>query len=306
MIQHLLDWLAQFSFLVQLEEVARHLSWLEVIDVVVISIILYYVLRLVRGTQGTQILVGLVVLALVGAVATTFNLLLLSWLFKNGAYLLGIAIIVIFQPELRRAADQLGRLGRLGRPLSAFSTPEYSQAMSETIRAAERLSAKRTGALIAFERDVGLEDYVATGVRINGEISAEFLQSIFYPNSPLHDGAVIVRGNRILAAGCLLPLPEEGTVRERLGTRHRAALGLSLASDALVLVVSEETGTISVIEEGKITRNLDADGLRRRVSVKVPARLVAANRMLGFLNGRTNGEAKERENVRRGDKEKNS
>src|SRR5260370_29308045 len=126
-----------------------------------------------------------------------------------------------------------------------------------------------TGGFVGFERDVGLEDYAATGVRINGEISAEVLQSIFYPNSPLHDGAVIVRGNRILAAGCLLPLPEEGTVRERLGTRHRAALGLSLASDALVLVVSEETGNVSVIEEGKISRNLDADSLRNRVAVKV-------------------------------------
>jgi len=294
------------ELIVQVEQVIRHLGWVEVVDVAVIALILYYVLRLVRGTQGTQILVGLVVLALIGALATTFNLILLSWLFRNGAGLLAIAIIVIFQPELRRAVDQLGRLGNLGRPLSAFSTPQYSQAISETIRAAERLSAKRTGALIAFEREVGLEDYAATGVRINGEISAEVLQSIFYPNSPLHDGAVIVRGNRILAAGCLLPLPEEGTVRERLGTRHRAALGLSLASDALVLVVSEETGTISVIEEGKITRNLDADGLRRRVSVKVPARLVSGNRMLGFLNGRTNGEAKERENVRQGDKEKDS
>jgi diadenylate cyclase len=304
MIQQLLDRLGQLSFLVQLQEVVRHLNWLEVVDVAVISIILYYVLRLVRGTQGTQILVGLVVLALVGALATTFNLLLLTWLFKNGAGLLAIAIIVIFQPELRRAADQVGRLGRLGRPLSAFSTPEYSQAMSETIRAAERLSAKRTGALIAFERDVGLEDYVATGVRINGEISAEFLQSIFYPNSPLHDGAVIVRGNQILAAGCLLPLPEEGAVRERLGTRHRAAFGLSLASDALVLVVSEETGAISVIEEGKITRNLDADGLRRRVSVKVPARLARANGLLGFLNGRTNGQVGDKDKVKPGEKEK--
>ena len=116
---------------------------------------------------------------------------------------------------------------------------------------------------------MGLEDYAATGVRINGEISAEVLQSIFYPNSPLHDGAVIVRGSKIIAAGCLLPLPEEGIVRERLGTRHRAALGLSLASDALIMVVSEETGSISVIEEGKITRNLDGDGLRQRVSPKV-------------------------------------
>src|SRR6266567_356222 len=246
------------QFIVQFEEVVRHLTWLEVVDVAVIAVVLYYVLRLV-------------VLALIGALATAFNLVLLSWLFRNGAFLLGIAIVVIFQPELRRAVDQLGRLGNLGRPLSGFSTPLYTQAISEAIRAAERLSARRTGALIAFERDVGLEDYAATGVRINGEISAEFLQSIFYPNSPLHDGAVIVRGNQIIAAGCLLPLPEEGAVRERLGTRHRAALGLSLASDALVLVVSEETGNISVIEEGKISRNLDPDSLRRRIALRVPS-----------------------------------
>ncbi len=294
------------QFLVTSQEVVKHLSWLELIDVAVISIILYQVLRLLRGTQGTQILVGLVLLAVIGVLASTFNLVLLTWLFKNGAFFLVIAIIVMFQPELRRALDQLGRLGHIGRPLSAFSTPQYSQAISEAIRAAERLSAKRTGALIAFERDVGLEDYAATGVRLNGEISAEFLQSIFYPNSPLHDGAVIVRGNQIVAAGCLLPLPEEGAVRERLGTRHRAALGLSLASDALVLVVSEETGAISVIEEGKITRNLDADGLRRRVSVKVPARMARANGLLGFINGRPNGRAGEREKVRKGDKEEGS
>jgi diadenylate cyclase len=259
------------QFLRQLAEVVLHIGAGEVIDVAVVAFVLYQLLRLLRGTQGIQILVGLVVLAVIGVVATQFNLILLSWLFKNATFFIIIGIIVMFQPELRRALDQLGRIGHIGRPLSGFNTQVYSQAMSEAIRAAERLSARRTGALIAFEREVGLEDYAATGVRINGDLSAEVLQSIFYPNSPLHDGAVIVRGNRIVAAGCLLPLPEEGIVRERLGTRHRAALGLSLASDALVVVVSEETGNISVIEEGKITRNLDADGLRRRVSVKVPA-----------------------------------
>jgi diadenylate cyclase len=253
----------------QLGDVIRHASVLEVIDIAVVAIILYQLLRLLRGTQGIQILVGLVLLAVVGVVATQLNLVLLSWLFKNATFFIVIAVIVMFQPELRRALDQLGRIGHIGRPLSRFNARQYNQAISESIRAAERLSAKHTGALIAFEREVGLEDYAATGVRINGEISAEMLQSIFYPNSPLHDGAVIVRGNRILAAGCLLPLPEEGSVRERLGTRHRAALGLSLASDALVLVVSEETGNISVIEEGNISRNLDPDSLRRRITVKV-------------------------------------
>jgi diadenylate cyclase len=252
-------WLQAFDIL-------RHTSALEVIDIAVVAIILYQLLRLLRGTQGIQILVGLVLLAVVGVVATQLNLVLLSWLFKNATFFIVVAVIVMFQPELRRALDQLGHIGR---PLSRFNARQYNQAISEAIRAAERLSQKHTGALIAFEREVGLEDYAATGVRINGEISAEMLQSIFYPNSPLHDGAVIVRGNRILAAGCLLPLPEEGSVRERLGTRHRAALGLSLASDALVLVVSEETGNISVIEEGNISRNLDPDNLRRRIAVKV-------------------------------------
>jgi diadenylate cyclase len=269
------------DFLLQLEEVLRHLGWGELIDVAVVAFVLYQLLRLLRGTQGIQILVGLVGLAVIGVLATQFNLVLLTWLFKNAAFFILIAVIVMFQPELRRAMDQLGRLGNIGRPLAGYNTRLYSQAISEAIRAAERMSAKRNGALIAFERDVGLEDYAATGVRIDGEISAEFLQSIFYPNSPLHDGAVIVRGNKIIAAGCLLPLPEEGAVRERLGTRHRAALGLSLASDALVLVVSEETGAISVIEEGKITRNLDGDGLRRVVSVKVPGPVSTGNGFLG-------------------------
>jgi diadenylate cyclase len=277
-------------FLQQLGDVVRHLSWgAELIDIAVVAFVLYQLLRLLRGTQGTQLLVGLVLLAVIGVVASQFNLVLLTWLFKNAAFFIVIAVIVMFQPELRRALDQLGRLGHIGRPLTGYNTRLYSQAISETIRAAERLSHRHTGALIAFERDVGLEDYAATGVRINGEVSAEFLQSIFYPNSPLHDGAAIVRGNRVIAAGCLLPLPEEGLVRERLGTRHRAALGLSLASDALVLVVSEETGAISVIEEGKITRNLDSDGLRRRVSVRVPAPSARANGLFGFLNGRSNG-----------------
>jgi diadenylate cyclase len=259
------------DFYLQLLEVIKHIGPVEIIDVAVVAFILYQLLRLLRGTQGIQILVGLVLLAVIGILSTTFNLILLSWLFRNATFFIIIAVIVMFQPELRRAFDQLGRIGHIGRPLSRFNTRQYNQAISEAIRATERLSMKKTGALIAFERDVGLEDYAATGVRINGEISAEMLQSIFYPNSPLHDGAVIVRGNRIIAAGCLLPLPEEGTVKERLGTRHRAALGLSLASDALVLVVSEETGHISVIEEGKITKNLDPDDLRRRIALRVPS-----------------------------------
>ncbi|HZU19139.1 MAG TPA: diadenylate cyclase CdaA [Candidatus Dormibacteraeota bacterium] len=238
----------------------------EIIDVVVVAFILYQLLRLVRGTQAMQLIVGLILLGMLGLAASWLHLILLSWLFQTAAPFVVIAIIVLFQPELRRMLDQVGRIGHLGRPLFASNPQIFNRAIAEAIRAAERLAARHVGALIAFEREVGLEDYAATGVRINGEVSAEFLQSIFFPNSPLHDGAVIVRGSTILAAGCLLPLADEATVRDRLGTRHRAAIGLSLASDALVLVVSEETGGISVVENGRITRNLDVEGLRRRLT----------------------------------------
>jgi diadenylate cyclase len=271
----------------QIQVVIQQVGWKELIDIAVVSFILYQLLRLVRGTQAIQLIVGLVLLAALGIGANVLNLLLLSWLFQNAAPFIVIGLIVLFQPELRRILDQIGRIGHLGnlsRAPWAFNPSMLARSIAEASRAAERLSARRTGALIVFEREVGLEDYAATGVRINGDVSAEFLQTIFFTNSPLHDGAVIVRGDKILAAGCLLPLPEEGTVRERLGTRHRAAIGLSLASDALIIVVSEETGAISMVENGKITRGLDSDDLRRRLTGSLPSLRPIGNRpLLGWL-----------------------
>lgn len=261
----------------------------EVIDVVAVAFILYQLLRLVRGTQATQLIVGLVVLGIIGMVATQLHLIVLGWLFQNAAPFAVLAIVILFQPELRRALDQVGRIGHLGRPLSAFNPQLFNRSIAEAIRAAERLAARRIGALIAFEREVGLEDYASTGVRINGDLSSEFLLSLFFPNSPLHDGAVIVRGNTILAAGCLLPLADEATVRDRLGTRHRAAIGLSLASDAMILVVSEETGAISVVENGRITRNLDPEGLRRALSGGLESAGTAGNGRLHLLGWRVSG-----------------
>lgn len=275
--------------LTQLVAILSKVGWVEVIDVVAIAFILYQLLRLVRGTQATQLIVGLVVLGMIGLAATQLNLILLGWFFRNAAPIAVLAIVILFQPELRRILDQVGRIGHLGRPLSAFNSQLFNRSVAEAIRAAERLASRRIGALIAFERDVGLEDYAATGVRINGELSAEFLQSLFFPNSPLHDGAVIVRGNTILAAGCLLPLADEATVRDRLGTRHRAAIGLSLASDALILVVSEETGGISVVENGRIMRNLDPDGLRRRLSGGLETAGPAGNGRPHLLGWRVSG-----------------
>lgn len=257
----------------------------ELVDVAIVAFVLYQLLRLVRGTRAAQLVVGLVMLSVMGVVANLLHLLLLGWLFQNAAPFVVIAVLVLFQPELRRALDQLGRLGTLGRPLTGFNPQLFRRSLLEVIRAAEILSAKRTGALIVFEREVGLEEYVAGGVRINGELTVEVLQTIFFPNSPLHDGAVIIRSNRIAAAGCVLPMPEDGAIRERYGTRHRAAIGLSLVSDALVIVVSEETGGISLVENGAITRNLDGEQLRSRLlgSLSESVQPVRARPRLGWL-----------------------
>jgi len=238
-------------------------SWRDVLDVAIVSFFLYRVLLLIRGTQAVQIVLGLLLLGLVGLFAKALNLRLLSWIFQNAAPAIIIGVLVLFQPEIRRALDQFGRMGFLGRPLSHYNAQLFNRMVDEVTRAAQHLAAVRTGALIVFERETGLENYANSGIRINGELTAEFLQAIFFPNSPLHDGAAIIRGTQILAAGCLLPLAEDGSVRERIGTRHRAALGLSLQTDAVILVLSEESGQIAVAHEGKIMRNLDPDRLRQ-------------------------------------------
>ncbi len=260
------------TFLLRIIELFQKVGWVEIIDILVVAVVLYQLLKLVQGTRAVELMVGLVLLVFVGLVAGALNLVLLGWLFRNAAPFIVIAIIVLFQTELRRALDQVGRLSHINIQLTPFNQTLFNRGVAEAIRAIERLAARKTGALIVFEREVGLEDYAATGIRINGELTAEFLQTIFFPNSPLHDGAVIVRGNSIVSAGCLLPLPEEGRVRERLGTRHRAAIGLSMVSDAIVVVVSEETGAISAVQEGVINRNLDTDKLRTLLIGGLPAK----------------------------------
>ncbi|TMD12786.1 MAG: TIGR00159 family protein [Chloroflexi bacterium] len=218
---------------------------------------------LVRGTQAVQLLVGILLLGLVGFAATLLNLRLLSFIFRNAAPAILIGVIVLFQPEIRRALDQFGRIGFIGRPLAHYNLQIFNRMIEDVIRATSKLAQRFTGALIVFEKETGLENYANTGIRINGEVTAEFLEAIFFPNSPLHDGAVIIRGTQILAAGCVLPLAEEGTVRERMGTRHRAGLGLSMQADAVVVILSEELGQITVAHEGKLLRNLDPDRLRQ-------------------------------------------
>lgn len=239
----------------------RHV--LDLVDVSIVAFLIYRVFLLIRGTQAVQLMIGVLLLGLIGLLANLLDLRLLSWIFREAAPAILIGIVVLFQPELRRALDQFGRMGFIGRPLTHYNLQIFTRMVDEVIRATTKLTQRFTGALIVFEKDTGLENYANSGIRINGELTAEFLEAIFFPNSPLHDGAVIVRGNQILAAGCVLPLAEEGSVRERMGTRHRAGLGLSMQTDAVVLIISEELGQIAVAHEGKLLRNLDPDRLRQ-------------------------------------------
>ncbi len=241
-------------------------TWTSVVDIVLVAVIIYGLFLLIRGTRAVRIVIGLTVVYLVYLGAQFLDLVLLTSLLEAGAVVGLFAIVVVFQPELRRGLEQIGRLGSLNR---FFTSPEITAADTtarEVSRAARLLSGSRHGALIVIERETGLHDLAAeSGIPLNAELRAELLSTIFYRGTALHDGAVIVAGNRILAAGVLLPLSQVALDSERYGTRHRAAIGLSEQTDAVIVVVSEETGSISLVMRGRIERNLSEDRLRRRI-----------------------------------------
>lgn len=239
----------------------QNLGWRDGVDILIVAFLLYQLFKLIRGTQAVQLLLGLAVIFVIGWIAQLLNLQLLALIFTNGTQAIIIAAVILFQPELRRALDRVGRLGAVRTLLGRHPETAITRTVDEVLRAARSLSEKREGALIVFERETGLENIAATGVHINGEVTAEFLATIFVPGSPLHDGAAIVRNDRVVAAGCVLPLAETLPGVGRMGTRHRAALGLTMQSDALVLIVSEETGLISVASQGKLYRGLDQPAL---------------------------------------------
>lgn len=237
----------------------------DILDILIVALLFYQLLKLFRGTQAIQLLVGVAVLFAVGLAAQQFNLRLIDFIFANSGQYLLIVAVILFQPELRRALDQVGRLGPVRTIIGVHGGVETQRVVDEIVRAATSLSEHRTGALVVFERETGLENVAMSGVRIDGEVTAEMLASLFVPGSPLHDGAVIIRQNRLVAAGCVLPLAETLPGVGRMGTRHRAALGLTLQSDAAILIVSEETGLLSLAHEGKLFRGLDQVQLRERL-----------------------------------------
>ena len=236
-----------------------------IIDIGITALLIYWLFSLIRGTRAVRLVIGVSVLVLVYALAVAFDLRLLTQILQSGAVVGLFALVVIFQPELRRALERIGRVGSFGWLLSPAKERAVVNVSIQVARAAAALSADGQGALIVLERETGLEEVAETGVMIHGDVSADLLRTIFTPRSALHDGAVIIRDERIVAAGALLPLAETSIHTERFGTRHRAALGITEQTDAVVVVVSEENGQISLVERARIVRNLTEVGLARAI-----------------------------------------
>jgi diadenylate cyclase len=258
-------------------EILNEINLIDVIDILIVSYVIYKLILLVRGTRAVQLLKGIVVVVVTWAISIWLEFNTLQWM-MNQMFTVGvIAIIIIFQPELRRALEQLGR-GKLFTRTSA-EEEEYSKRIGEVIKAVNYLSKRKTGALIVFERDTGLSDYIESGTQIGSRISSEILINIFNPNAPLHDGAVIIRQNQLIAAGCYLPLSENPFISKELGTRHRAAIGLSELSDGIALVVSEETGQISLAMNGQVVRDIKEESLISKLFDELRSKTKAKERI---------------------------
>lgn len=237
----------------------------DVIDILLVTYVIYKLIMLIRGTTAIQLLKGISVIIAVWFLSSAFQLQTLKWLVEQAINFGFLAIIIIFQPELRRALEQLGR-GRLFTRYASVEEDVYKETIDAVVEASVYMAKRRIGALISIERETGMSEYAETGVPIEAKITPELLINIFIPNTPLHDGAVIIKKNQILAAACYLPLSESRFIPKELGTRHRAAIGVSEVTDSLTVVVSEETGQISLAKNGEIFRDLDEERLKEMLT----------------------------------------
>lgn len=228
------------------------------LDVLLVWYVMYKTLTLIKGTKAVQLLKGIFVIIVAKIATEIFGLNTLDWLLEEIIDWGFLAIIIIFQPEIRRALEQLGR-GKLFQRTTSQQDEEQTRLIEAMKKSVSYMAKRRIGALISIEKETGLTEYIETGIKMNAEISSELLINVFIPNTPLHDGAVIMQRDKITAAACYLPLSESAFISKELGTRHRAALGLSEVTDAIVVIVSEETGAISLAVNGKIDRNLSID-----------------------------------------------
>ncbi|WP_306483088.1 diadenylate cyclase CdaA [Anaerococcus sp.] len=260
----------------------------DIIDIAIIAFVIYKLFSLLRNTRAEQVLKGLIFVLFFASIADILNLNTVSWVMNQFLTVALVFIIVVFQPELRSALERLGR----GRSLfSSEKIQRDERSIDELVSAMSSLSRQKIGALVVLEREVGLSDIIESGTKLDSDISSELLINIFIPNTPLHDGAVIIRKNTIAAAACYLPLSSSNTIAKELGTRHRAAIGISEKSDCLVVIVSEETGNISVAENGKINRYFDEESLK----IRLKNELVNTDNVSEVLKKEKKGEVNEKE-----------
>jgi len=236
-----------------------------IVDLLVVWYVIYKLIMIIRGTKAVQLLKGIFVILIVKAISDTLGLHTLGWMMEQVITWGFLAIIIIFQPELRRALEQLGR-GKIFSRGGLQEEEERKKHVEAIFKATTYMAKRRIGALISIERETGMSDYIETGIPLNANISSELLINIFIPNTPLHDGAVIIQKNQVSAAACYLPLSESPFISKELGTRHRAALGISEVTDSLTVVVSEETGSISLTKNGELHRDLSQEDFKELLS----------------------------------------
>ena len=235
----------------------------DIVDILIVALVIYKLFTLIKETRAEQLIKGIGVLLVLTKVSEWLQLYTITWILSNAMTVGTLAILIVFQPELRRGLEYIGRSRFFSKSLIEIRGENMSRVVDEIVEATASLSRQKIGALMVLERQTGLNEVVETGTKIGGTVSSDLLINIFIPNTPLHDGAVIIKDDIIKAAACFLPLTDSSTVSKELGTRHRAALGISERSDSLSIVVSEETGAISIAENGTISRYLDAKTLRQ-------------------------------------------
>ncbi|MDQ0157492.1 diadenylate cyclase CdaA [Robertmurraya andreesenii] len=238
------------------------------IDILLVTYLIYKLIMVIKGTKAVQLLKGIFVILIVTLISEKLEFQTLNWIMQQILSWGVVAFVIIFQPELRRALDQLGR-GRFFSRTGNREDEEQERIVEAIVKATDYMAKRRIGALISMERETGLADYIETGIPLNANISSELLINIFIPNTPLHDGAVILQKNTVAAAACYLPLSESPFISKELGTRHRAALGISEVTDSLTIIVSEETGAISLTKNGELYRDLKLDKFRELLSAEI-------------------------------------
>ena len=272
-----------FEFTVKIRDLISTITPLDIFDIFIVAVILYKSYQMIQDTRAMTLVKGLMIITLLTIICSWLNLHVMSWLLQKSWNWLLIALPILFQPELRRALEQIGQGKFMHQSAALLDKKEAEVVVDEIVKTAKKLSLTKTGALMVIERDMKLNDIGVTGIHIDGIISSEFLLNVFIVNTPLHDGAAIIRGNRLISAACVLPLTENHELSTELGTRHRAAIGLSEQCDALIVVVSEETGTISVAEGGHLIRHFDEKTLAAKIR---PAFVRKEDKFFGnFLSG---------------------